>query len=67
MSFDFLMICLRDRAITAQSVEDYAALGDMAHGAILALDSGSTEAAFLVQIRDEARELERLAFSRRYP
>ena len=66
MSFDFLRICLRDRAITAQSVEDYAALGDMAHGAILALGAGHAEVPFLVQVRDEARELERIAFSRRW-
>ena len=65
MSFDFLVECLRDRAITAQSVEDYAALGDMAHGAILAL-GGHAEVPFLVQVRDEARELERIAFSRRW-
>ena len=67
MSFDFLMICLRDRAITAQSVEDYAAIGDMAHGAALLLaESDQRNAALLVAIRDEAREMEHFVFSHRF-
>jgi hypothetical protein len=65
MSFNFLVECLRDRAITARSLEDYAALGDMAHGAALCTDS-AVESSFLVQIREAARELENTAVSRRW-
>ena len=63
MSFEFLVVCLRDRAITARCREDYAALGDMAHGASLAV-SPQKESHFLAQVREAAREMENIAPSR---
>lgn len=63
MSFECLIICLRERAITARCREDYAALGDMAHGASMAV-SPQKESDFLVQVREAAREMENIAPSR---
>ena len=59
MSFEFLVVCLRDRAITARCREDYWALADMAHGAYLALDGALTpeQRAFLSEASDLAEKL----------
>ena len=37
MSFEGLVVCLRDRSITARHQADYWAIADMAHGAAVAL------------------------------
>lgn len=57
LSLDWLNRCLLDRAIRAESVEDYRAISDMAHGASLMIQSNSPEAQHLRDISTAVEDL----------